>query len=164
GPANDGDRPRAQAERGACGLQRRAAGIPEPRLGVVGVGRGTGDAAGDDQPAPAGGVRMAFLRTAAVHHRVDMVEPVLEVAPVGVELERGRLDAARVGNHAVSGGDDVGFNAKGADHASARYSVVSLLTSDRNSLRVAGWSRNTPSIRLVTRSAPRLRTPRSIMQ
>ena len=107
---------------------------------------------------------MAFVRTAAMDHRVGLVEPVLEVAPVGVELEGGRLDAARVGNHAVSGGDDVGFNAVGADHASARYSVVSALTSERNSCRVAGWSRNTPSIRLVTRSAPRLRTPRSIMQ
>ena len=48
---------------------------------------------------------MALLRMATVHHRVDMVEPVLKVAPVGVELERGRLDAARVRNHAISRGD-----------------------------------------------------------
>ena len=59
---------------------------------------------------------MALLRMAPVHDRVGMIEAVLEMAPVGFELERGRLDPARVRNHAVGGGDDIGFDAIGADH------------------------------------------------
>ena len=39
---------------------------------------------------------MAFMRVAAVHDRVDMLKPVPEVALVGVELKRSRLDAVRV--------------------------------------------------------------------
>src|SRR5277367_3408096 len=99
---------------------------------------------------------------AAVHNGGGPIEAILKLAPVGLELKRRRLDPAPVSNHPVGGGDDIGFDPEGADHA-ARYSWPSALTSVRNSCRVCAWSRNTPSIRLVTRSAPRLRTPRSIM-
>src|ERR1700722_8943837 len=100
---------------------------------------------------------------ASVHDHVGLIKTFLKMSLVGFEMQRRRLDAARVREHAIGRNNDVGFDAKGADHA-ARYSWLSELTSDRNSARVCAWSRNTPSIRLVTRSAPRLRTPRSIMQ
>ena len=57
----------------------------------------------------------------AVHDRVDMAEPGREKTVVGVELERRRV-AARVGDAAVGGGDDIAHDAEGADHAEARYS------------------------------------------
>ena len=101
---------------------------------------------------------------AAVDDRVDVIEAVLEDAAASASnLSDAGCDPRRIREQAIGGGDDIGLDPKGADHAGA-YSWLSELTSDRNSCRVAGWSRNTPSIRLVTRSAPRLRTPRSIMQ
>src|SRR6185437_7723944 len=79
---------------------------------------------------------MGLGRMAAVDDRVGPLKAALEVPPVGLELERGRLDAARIGDHAVGGGDCVGLDAKRADHA-ARCSWLSELTSDRNSARVS---------------------------
>ena len=72
---------------------------------------------------------------APVHDRGGLIEARLKAPLVGVELEGSRLNPARVGEHAVGGDDDIGFDRKGADHA-ARYSWLSELTSDRNSCRV----------------------------
>ena len=59
---------------------------------------------------------MAFLRVAPVHDHVGLIKALLEVSMVGFELKRSRLDAARIREHAIGGGDDIGFDTKGADH------------------------------------------------
>ena len=61
-------------------LERRAGRVPEPRFGIVGVGREARDLASHDEPAPAHRVRLAFRRMAPVHHRVRPVEAALEAA------------------------------------------------------------------------------------
>ena len=71
------------------------------------------------------------------HDHVGLIKALLEMSMVGFELKRSRLDAARIREHAIGGGDDIGFDAKGADHP-ARYSWLSELTSDKNSCRVWG--------------------------
>ena len=118
-----------------AGLQRRPGRIPEPRFWIVGVRRKVSDVSGQDQPAPAHRVRMAFLRVAPVHDHVGSIKAFLEMSLVRFEMQRRRLNPGRVRKHAIGGGDDIGFDAKRADHA-ARYSWLSELTSDKNSARV----------------------------
>ena len=55
------------------------------------------------------GINVPDLRMAK--HYYDALMPL-----VGFEMQRRRLNAARVREHAIGGGDDIGFDTKGADH------------------------------------------------
>ena len=113
--------PEARPNAAQAASQRRSRRIPEPRFGIVGIRREPRDPPSEDEPPPARRIRLRFRRTASVHHHVGPIEAFLKMPLVGFEVQRLRLDAGRVRDHAVGGDDDIGLDAKRADHA-ARYS------------------------------------------
>lgn len=62
--------------------------------------------------------RLLFVRMAAVRHHIDRVEPALEEALIGVELELVRHDAGRIREHAVFGDNGITFDAGRPGHGS----------------------------------------------
>ena len=62
--------------------------------------------------------RLLFVRMAAMRHHIDRVEPALEEALIGVELELVRHDAGRIREHAVFRDNGITFDAGRPRHSS----------------------------------------------
>ena len=84
---------------------------------MPGIVRKPGDPACQDQPPPSRRVRPAFARMAAVHQGRRRIEMAPEIPLVGLDHQRGRLNALRVRDHAVGGHDGEAFDAIGQGHA-----------------------------------------------
>ena len=109
---------------------------------------------GQDQPAPPRHMRAALAGIAAVGEGGGLVEHGMEEALIGFELERVRLDAAGIRDHAVGGHDGETFDAIGAGHVRGP-SLYARPQMQRGGLAAAPWHFNID--RLTRRRAPRSR-------
>jgi hypothetical protein len=82
----------------------------------AGVVRKRGDARGQDQPTPPGGIRSTFAGVPAVDERTGAVQPRVEKLLIGLKLEHVGLDAVRIRDHAVVGDDGEAFDAIRTGH------------------------------------------------
>src|SRR5436190_24070405 len=86
GAADHGQEPSGMAEfvPGLC--ECSACRIPQYRFGIVRMPREIADAARHDQTQAACGVRAAFMRMAAVHHRVGLIERAVKELLVALDF------------------------------------------------------------------------------
>src|SRR5262249_33647800 len=93
----------------------------------------------------------AFMGMTAVQHQSGAVEPVLEKFLVGIVADRCRHDAARVGDHAVAGDDDIAFDAPRSDHETTIAGAGAPL---RSTLRPCGVRTTARPLPLSIRTRP----------
>ncbi|HEV8014925.1 MAG TPA: hypothetical protein VGP48_05310 [Stellaceae bacterium] len=114
--ADDANAGFLRAEGGKGLLEGCTRPVPEQRLVIGWIGGDRRDLPGQDQSAAPIGMRLLLMRVAAMHHRIDAVEPAFEEAPIGVEFEGIGHDADSICQHAILRDDGVAFDAARTRH------------------------------------------------